>query len=77
VLTLLLFSRHLLGSYRSGSSSRRASCGSWESFFGYQYFLGWWYIANVSIIFDAPCLFYTNCFMFCLHFVAFLCIFWK
>jgi hypothetical protein len=28
VLTLLLFSRHLLGSYRSGSSSRRASCGS-------------------------------------------------
>jgi hypothetical protein len=31
--------------------------------------------ANVSIIFDAPCLFYTNCFMFCLHFVAFLCIF--
>jgi hypothetical protein len=21
--------------------------------------------------FDAPCLFYTNCFMFCLHFVAF------
>jgi hypothetical protein len=23
-----------------------------------------WYVANVSIIFDAPCLFYTNCFMF-------------
>jgi hypothetical protein len=36
-----------------------------------------WYVANVSIIFDAPCLFYTNCFMFCLHFVAFLCIFWN
>jgi hypothetical protein len=34
-----------------------------------------WYIANVSIIFDAPCLFYTNCFMFCLNFVAFLSIF--
>jgi hypothetical protein len=30
---------------------------------------------QTSIIFDAPCLFYTNCFMFCLHFVAFLCIF--
>jgi hypothetical protein len=34
-----------------------------------------WYISNVSIIFDAPCLFYTICFMFCLHFVAFLCNF--
>jgi hypothetical protein len=34
-----------------------------------------WHVANVSIIFDAPCLFYTNCFMFCLHFMAFLCIF--
>jgi hypothetical protein len=34
-----------------------------------------WYVSNVSIIFDAPCLFYTNCFVFCLHFVAFLCIF--
>jgi hypothetical protein len=36
-----------------------------------------WYVANVSIIFDAPCLFLTNCYMFCLHFVAFLCIFWN
>jgi hypothetical protein len=36
-----------------------------------------WYVANVSIISDAPCLFYTNCFVFCLHFVAFLCIFWN
>jgi hypothetical protein len=36
-----------------------------------------WYVANISIIFDAPCLFYTNYFMFCLHFVAFLCIFWN
>jgi hypothetical protein len=34
-----------------------------------------WYVANISIIFDAPCLFYTNCYIFCLHFVAFLCIF--
>jgi hypothetical protein len=38
---------------------------------------GGWYIANVSIMFDAPCLFYTNCFVFCLHFVAFLCILWN
>jgi hypothetical protein len=36
-----------------------------------------WYISNVSIIFDAPCLFYTICFMFRLHFVAFLCDFWN
>jgi hypothetical protein len=36
-----------------------------------------WYVANVSIIFYALCLFYTNCFMFCLQFVAFLCIFWN
>jgi hypothetical protein len=35
------------------------------------------YVVNVSIIFDAPCLFYTNCFVFCLHFLAFLCIFWN
>jgi hypothetical protein len=34
-----------------------------------------WYVSNVSIIFDAPCLFYTMCFVFCLHFVAFLCDF--
>jgi hypothetical protein len=31
-----------------------------------------WYVSNVSIIFDVPCLFYTVCFMFCLHFMAFL-----
>jgi hypothetical protein len=36
-----------------------------------------WYVSDVSIIFDAPCLFYTICFMFCLHFVAFLCVFWN
>jgi hypothetical protein len=34
-----------------------------------------WYVSNVSIIFDAPCLFYTICFIFCLHLVAFLCDF--
>jgi hypothetical protein len=33
-----------------------------------------WYVSNVSIIFDAPCLFYTNCFVFVYtswHFYAF------
>jgi hypothetical protein len=34
-----------------------------------------WYVSNISIIFHAPCLFYTNCFVFCLHFEAFLFIF--
>jgi hypothetical protein len=29
------------------------------------------YVANISIIFDAPCLFYTNCFVFRLHFMSF------
>jgi hypothetical protein len=36
-----------------------------------------WYVANVSIIFDAPCLFYINFSVFCLYFVAHLCIFWN
>jgi hypothetical protein len=35
-----------------------------------------WYVANVSIIFDAPCLFYTNCYMFCLRFVILLWFIW-
>jgi hypothetical protein len=33
-----------------------------------------WYVQNVSIIFDAPCLFYTICLMFCYtsgHFYVF------
>jgi hypothetical protein len=37
---------------------------------------GSWYLANVSIIFDAPCLFYTNCYMFYLHFMALLWFIW-
>ena len=36
-----------------------------------------WYVVNVSIIFDAPCLFYTNSYMFRAHFDAFLHIFWN
>jgi hypothetical protein len=36
-----------------------------------------WYISNVSIIFDAPCLFMHHLLCVLLHFVAFLCIFQK
>ena len=35
-----------------------------------------WYVSNVSIISDVPCWYYTNCYMFYIHFIAFLCIFW-
>jgi hypothetical protein len=34
-----------------------------------------WYVPNVSIIFDAPCLFLHHLLSVLLHFVAFLCIF--
>jgi hypothetical protein len=34
-----------------------------------------WYVSNVSIIFDAPCLFMHPFLCVLLHFVAFLCIF--
>jgi hypothetical protein len=36
-----------------------------------------WYVSNVSIIFDAPCLFLHHLISVLLHFVAFLCIFWN
>jgi hypothetical protein len=36
-----------------------------------------WYVSNVSIIFDAPCLFMHHLLCVLLHFVAFLCIFWN
>jgi hypothetical protein len=34
-----------------------------------------WYVSNVSIIFDAPCLFMHHLLCVLLHFVAFLCVF--
>jgi hypothetical protein len=34
-----------------------------------------WYVSNVSIIFDDPCLFLHNFLSVLLHFMAFLCIF--
>jgi hypothetical protein len=39
-------------------------------------FMHRWYVTNISIIFYAPCLFYTNCYMFCLHFVTLLWFSW-
>jgi hypothetical protein len=36
-----------------------------------------WYVPNVSIIFDAPCLFIHHLLCVLLHFVTFLCIFWN
>jgi hypothetical protein len=36
-----------------------------------------WYVSNVSIIFDAPCLFIHHFICVLLHFVAFLCFFWN
>jgi hypothetical protein len=35
----------------------------------------YWYVSNVSIIFDAPCLFIHHLLWVLLHFMAFLCIF--
>jgi hypothetical protein len=34
-----------------------------------------WYVSNVSIIFDSPCLFIHHLLCVLLHFMAFLCIF--
>jgi hypothetical protein len=34
-----------------------------------------WYVSNVSIIFDAPCLFLHHLLSVSLYFMAFLCIF--
>jgi hypothetical protein len=39
------------------------------------FFMSCWYVSNVSIIFDAPCLFLHHLLSVSLHFVAFLCIF--
>jgi hypothetical protein len=36
-----------------------------------------WYVSNVSIIFDAPCLFLHHLHYVLLNFVVFLCIFWN
>jgi hypothetical protein len=36
-----------------------------------------WYVSNVSIIFDASCLFMHHLLCVLLHLIAFLCIFWN
>jgi hypothetical protein len=38
---------------------------------------GGWYVSNVSLIFDDPCLFMHHLPCVLLHFVAFLCDFWN
>ena len=35
-----------------------------------------WYVSNVSIISDIPCLFYINCYMFYIHFISYYDIYW-
>ena len=35
-----------------------------------------WYVSNVSIISDVPCLFYDNTYMVCLHFISYYGIYW-
>ena len=37
---------------------------------------GHWYVSNVSIISDVPCSYYTKCYMFYLHFIAFIAFSW-
>jgi hypothetical protein len=46
-----------------------------QTIFGQVPILGYWYVSNVSIIFDAPCLFLHHLPIVSLHLVAFLCIF--
>jgi hypothetical protein len=46
-------------------------------FICYVLFLDRLYVSNVSIIFDAPCLFLHHLPCVSLHFVAFLCDFWN
>jgi hypothetical protein len=38
---------------------------------------GLWYVSNISIVFDAPCLFLHHLPNVSLHFMAFLCDFWN
>jgi hypothetical protein len=50
---------------------------SWCLSIQVMYACGGWYVSNVSIIFDAPCLFLHHLLCVLLHFVVFLCIFWN
>jgi hypothetical protein len=72
--------KKLLCSFSSPSSSpvlsyrpRRLPC----LFFSEEacWYSEYWYVSNVSIISDVPCLFYDNTNMFCSHFISFLCVF--
>jgi hypothetical protein len=65
----------MLQASRNSYSTQKAKFVDLQSeiFIDVERYLWYWYVSNVSIIFDAACLFYTIGFMFCLHFVAFLC----
>jgi hypothetical protein len=60
-------------------AGKRAGGGDWASISGRASDgggrAGGWYVSNVSIIFDAPCLFLHHLACVSLHFVAFLCDF--
>jgi hypothetical protein len=64
------------GSVRNSSEPTRfyirSQCGKCSGMWEEE---GAWYVSNVSIIFDAPCLFLHHLPCVSLHFVAFLCDF--
>lgn len=35
-----------------------------------------WYVSNVSIILDVPCMYYINCHIFYMHFISYYDIYW-
>jgi hypothetical protein len=57
-----------------GHKTRRLFCRLLEEGRA-KFFWLFWYVSNVSMIFDAPCLFLHHLLSVSLHFVAFLCIF--
>jgi hypothetical protein len=56
-------------------AQRRSEPSLWNT--GWRKCVPRWYVSNVSIIFDAPCLFLHHLPNVSLHFVALLCIFWN
>jgi hypothetical protein len=90
LLSRLYLHAHVLSSFDPSTQcllrwSRLWWCMSPQKLFFYYHLptRGWagvklgdaWYVSNVSIIFDAPCLFLHHLHCVLLHFVAFLCDF--
>jgi hypothetical protein len=74
-----VFQAHVLSSFDPSTQclhrwSRLCRCMSPQKLF---FVITYRYISNVSIIFDAPCLFLHHLPNVLLHFVALLCIFWN